>query len=140
MLERAAESEDPHLRVVLSSVFMLAQYAQQQFRLKKPFNPILNETYEFVQPNYKFMSEQVSHHPPITAFSYEGKGFKAQGNSHIIQTFKLGNGAGRLLFEQPSCQTFMFEDKNDIIQVMKPNLIISNIVMGTTNMDMGGQV
>jgi len=34
---------------------------------KKPFNPFLGETYEFVPANkeYKFFAEQVSHHPPI---------------------------------------------------------------------------
>jgi hypothetical protein len=35
----------------------------------KPFNPLLGETFEFVKPGkYKFFAEQVSHHPPITAY------------------------------------------------------------------------
>jgi len=34
----------------------------------KPFNPLLGETFElFVPGKYKYFSEQVSHHPPISA-------------------------------------------------------------------------
>ena len=38
--------------------------------IKKPFNPVLGETYEFIDPHYNthFIAEQVSHHPPISAY------------------------------------------------------------------------
>lgn len=36
-------------------------------RTKKPFNPLLHETYELIHPKFKFIAEQVSHHPPISA-------------------------------------------------------------------------
>jgi hypothetical protein len=38
----------------------------------KPFNPLLGETFELVTKDFKFIAEQVSHHPPITAFHCEG--------------------------------------------------------------------
>ena len=34
-------------------------------RLKKPFNPLLGETYELVTSEFRYYSEMVSHHPPI---------------------------------------------------------------------------
>jgi len=41
--------------------------------LSKPFNPLLGETFEFVSPgHYKYIAEQVSHHPPITAYAVLG--------------------------------------------------------------------
>ena len=42
-------------------------------RHSKPFNPLLGETYELVSKdsNYCVVSEQVSHHPPITALHAE---------------------------------------------------------------------
>ena len=43
---------------------------------KKPFNPLLGETYELVNKNIEFISEQVSHHPPITANYCRGKNEK----------------------------------------------------------------
>ena len=36
-------------------------------RLNKPFNPILGETFELFNANYKYIAEQVSHHPPVSA-------------------------------------------------------------------------
>jgi hypothetical protein len=42
-------------------------------RIRKPFNPLLGETFEYIDPKRKFMylSEQVSHHPPVSAFECE---------------------------------------------------------------------
>ena len=37
-------------------------------RISKPFNSMLGETYEFVSPTVRYMSELVCHHPPIFAF------------------------------------------------------------------------
>lgn len=53
---------------------MVAVYATTMFtslerQNTKPFNPLLGETFEFVTENYKFIAEQVEHHPPITAWN-----------------------------------------------------------------------
>ena len=42
-------------------------------RHSKPFNPLLGETYELVnhEGNYCVVTEQVSHHPPVTALHAE---------------------------------------------------------------------
>lgn len=39
-------------------------------RLSKPFNPLLGETYELVREDlgFRIICEQVSHHPPVSAF------------------------------------------------------------------------
>lgn len=76
IMDRAISIRDDDCkRLGLISIFVLSQYAEVQFRNRKPFNPILGETYEIVQPNYRFVSEQVSHHPPVSAFFMEGKGY-----------------------------------------------------------------
>uniref|UniRef100_A0A493TJY2 Oxysterol-binding protein n=1 Tax=Anas platyrhynchos platyrhynchos TaxID=8840 RepID=A0A493TJY2_ANAPP len=43
----------------------------------KPFNPVLGETYECVRPDrgFRFISEQVCHHPPISACHAESDNF-----------------------------------------------------------------
>jgi len=43
--------------------------------MKKLFNPIIGETYENVTKEYRMITEQVSHHPPISAYNIEGNGF-----------------------------------------------------------------
>ena len=43
----------------------------------KPFNPLLGETFELETPTFKFIAEQVSHHPPVTALHCTGNsGYK----------------------------------------------------------------
>jgi len=47
--------------------------------LGKPFNPLLGETYELQKGDYRIVCEQVSHHPPVSAFHAESKDFKFHG-------------------------------------------------------------
>jgi hypothetical protein len=46
--------------------FSFAIFSQVIQREKKPFNPLLGETYELFNKDFKLISEQVSHHPPIS--------------------------------------------------------------------------
>ena len=66
---KTSENESA-LRLATCAVFGIAQLGRNKNRFKKPFNPILGETYEFVANNSRFIAEQVSHHPPITAFQF----------------------------------------------------------------------
>ncbi len=45
--------------------------------VKKPFNPLLGETYENIRDDkgFRFISEKVSHHPPIMACFAESDDF-----------------------------------------------------------------
>ena len=49
--------------------FGASVYAATINRTKKPFNPLLGETFEYIDEKngFRFISEQVSHHPPISA-------------------------------------------------------------------------
>ena len=38
---------------------------------RKPFNPILGETFECIIGGIPFYMEQISHHPPISSFYME---------------------------------------------------------------------
>lgn len=67
LLQKASEQSDTLLRLIYVSAFTIAQYAGTQFRLTKPFNPLLGETFEYKTKDWKYISEQVSHHPPISA-------------------------------------------------------------------------
>ena len=54
-------------RFKLTIKHFMMQYGVSCGRTKKPFNPMLGETYELVTEDFKFISEQVSHHPPVSA-------------------------------------------------------------------------
>lgn len=49
-------------------------------RVGKPFNPLLGETYELQRNDFKILCEQVSHHPPISAFHAESVNYKFYGS------------------------------------------------------------
>uniref|UniRef100_A0A670I398 Oxysterol-binding protein n=1 Tax=Podarcis muralis TaxID=64176 RepID=A0A670I398_PODMU len=78
LLDKAAESDDPYERMVLIAAFATSGYASTYYRAgSKPFNPVLGETYESIREDkgFRFFSEQVSHHPPISACHCESKNF-----------------------------------------------------------------
>uniref|UniRef100_A0A3P9LFL2 Oxysterol-binding protein n=1 Tax=Oryzias latipes TaxID=8090 RepID=A0A3P9LFL2_ORYLA len=78
LLDKAAETEDPFERMVLIAAFAVSGYSSTYYRAgSKPFNPLLGETYECIREDkgFCFFSEQVSHHPPISACHCESKNF-----------------------------------------------------------------
>ncbi|XP_028404938.1 oxysterol-binding protein-related protein 1-like [Dendronephthya gigantea] len=78
MLKTAQLKDDPFVRMQYVAAFAVSSTASNLHRVGKPFNPLLGETYELVREDlgYRIVTEQVSHHPPISALHCEGKGFK----------------------------------------------------------------
>ncbi|KAG8876575.1 hypothetical protein FRB98_007244 [Tulasnella sp. 332] len=68
-LDAAAVEVDPHKRIAFVAAFAMSNYSSTIGRIAKPFNPMLGETFEYcrLDRHYRYVSEQVSHHPPISA-------------------------------------------------------------------------
>ncbi|PPR03697.1 hypothetical protein CVT24_007418 [Panaeolus cyanescens] len=68
-LDVAASESDPLRRIAFVAAFAMSNYSSTIGRIAKPFNPMLSETFEYVRLDrqYRYVSEQVSHHPPISA-------------------------------------------------------------------------
>lgn len=65
-------------RMVNVAAFALSCYGAEATRQgRKPFNPVLGETYELIRDDlgWKFCAEQVSHHPPIGCGHTQGQGW-----------------------------------------------------------------
>uniref|UniRef100_A0A8C2JPH0 Oxysterol-binding protein n=1 Tax=Cyprinus carpio TaxID=7962 RepID=A0A8C2JPH0_CYPCA len=78
LLDTAANTHDPHMRMVYIAAFAVSAYACSFTRAGgKPFNPILGETYECLRQDkgFRFIAEQVSHHPPVSACHCESKNY-----------------------------------------------------------------
>uniref|UniRef100_A0A674CB36 Oxysterol-binding protein n=1 Tax=Salmo trutta TaxID=8032 RepID=A0A674CB36_SALTR len=78
LLDRAANTQDPFERMVYVATFAVSGYASSYHRAGgKPFNPVLGETYECDRPDkgLRFIAEQVSHHPPISACHADSKNY-----------------------------------------------------------------
>uniref|UniRef100_A0A8C5EBR2 Oxysterol-binding protein n=1 Tax=Gouania willdenowi TaxID=441366 RepID=A0A8C5EBR2_GOUWI len=78
LLDTANQTADPFERMVYVATFAISSYASSYYRAgSKPFNPVLGETYEFDRPDkgFRFIAEQVSHHPPVSACHSDSKNF-----------------------------------------------------------------
>uniref|UniRef100_A0AAR5Q6X2 Oxysterol-binding protein n=1 Tax=Dendroctonus ponderosae TaxID=77166 RepID=A0AAR5Q6X2_DENPD len=90
LLDRAANTEDPYERMVLVAAFAVSAYASTSSRAgNKPFNPLLGETYECIREDrgFKFIAEQVSHHPPISTCYAESANFTFWQDARIKTKF-----------------------------------------------------
>uniref|UniRef100_A0A8C2YZ51 Oxysterol-binding protein n=1 Tax=Cyclopterus lumpus TaxID=8103 RepID=A0A8C2YZ51_CYCLU len=78
LLDIANRTDDPYERMVYVAVFSISGYAWASWRNHyKPFNPVLGETYENLREDrgFHYISEQVSHHPPVSACHAESENF-----------------------------------------------------------------
>ncbi|CAO1630242.1 unnamed protein product [Parajaminaea phylloscopi] len=68
-LDAAATQRESSLRIAFVAAFAMSNYSSTIGRIAKPFNPMLGETFEYMRPDkhYRYISEQVSHHPPVSA-------------------------------------------------------------------------
>lgn len=89
LLDVAADRADSAERMVYVAAFAASEYASTIGRVAKPFNPLLGETYEYVRPDkgYRFLIEQVSHHPPIGAAYAESAKWDYFGESAVRSKF-----------------------------------------------------
>eukprot|EP01103_Thecamoeba_quadrilineata_P010239 TRINITY_DN214_c0_g1_i1.p1 TRINITY_DN214_c0_g1~~TRINITY_DN214_c0_g1_i1.p1 ORF type:complete len:807 (-),score=176.14 TRINITY_DN214_c0_g1_i1:77-2497(-) len=73
LLESAAAASEPELKLLYVCAWATSAYSTTDERIGKPFNPVLGETYELVDRDgkFRFLSEQVSHHPPACAVHVE---------------------------------------------------------------------
>uniref|UniRef100_A0A671WSF8 Oxysterol-binding protein n=1 Tax=Sparus aurata TaxID=8175 RepID=A0A671WSF8_SPAAU len=78
LLDTANNTSDPYQRMVYIAAFAISGYSTATFRNRyKPFNPVLGETYECIREDrsFRIISEQVCHHPPISACHAESENF-----------------------------------------------------------------
>ncbi|XP_044193207.1 oxysterol-binding protein-related protein 7 isoform X1 [Thunnus albacares] len=78
LLDTANNTSDPYQRMVYIAAFAISGYSTATFRNRyKPFNPVLGETYECIREDraFRLISEQVCHHPPISACHADSDNF-----------------------------------------------------------------
>ena len=90
--------------------------------------------------DYRFFSEQVSHHPPITAYYQEGKGYRAKGFLHQKSKMGFGGGRGLMLVNQLGYQDYYFEKYDEWISINRPQVMACNLIIGSMYIDVEGDV
>jgi hypothetical protein len=75
-LDKMTSTDDPMERMTLLCAFIVSGYSGMVGRRRKPFNPLLGETYDYIsEDGWRYHGEQVSHHPSITACHTSGPGW-----------------------------------------------------------------
>lgn len=62
--------------------------------MQKPFNPILGETFQAHIGGIPIYYEQISHHPPISAYYLKCEEFTMHGNLNAVANVSLNSGTG----------------------------------------------
>jgi len=138
ILLMAAEEPDVRKRLLLVSAFAASSYASIYVRRTKPFNPLLGETFEYIdrEKNFRLMTEQVSHHPPIAAFTVDSQGYSLWGHAHAKTKFW-----GKSLEINPTGQIAMKLHKFDeVYSWNKITTCMNNIIVGNKWIDNYGEL
>lgn len=142
LLDQAATFKDSTLRLLYVSIFTASCYASTVGRIAKPFNPLLGETFEYARPdkNYRFFSEQVSHHPPISATWTESPKWDFYGESAVDTNF---NGRSFAVKHLGMWNIHLRPDNDDPAEFYtykKPDNTVIGILVGNPQVDNHGEV
>ncbi|KFD53064.1 hypothetical protein M513_05978, partial [Trichuris suis] len=131
LLSSIAAEEDPVKRIEKVAAFAVSALSSNHGRLRKPFNPILGETYQLDKPEFRVCCEQVSHHPPISAFHAQGTGFKFYGS--INPRIKIRGQS--LEIEPIGLFTLELESVGDVYTWSNVNTLVNNIIVGALTIE-----
>ena len=131
---------NPYLQLAYICAFSIGAYAVPQCRNLKFFNPLLGETFEYVDHalQFKFFAEQVSHHPPITACHAVGNGYEIFGNTLSKTHFGFSNGTMNLEFKPLSSFYMKLTCDNTVIAFKRPSCGVRNLI-GANYVDCFGE-
>jgi hypothetical protein len=102
-------------------------------RLAKPFNPLLGETYELVTADFRFISECVSHHPPVFALHLETENFSMDRITQTTQRFTgkrievVDNNKGIFNVKYKKPDSSLLQEQYSITM---PTLVVGNLIIG----------
>ncbi|MBZ3886232.1 Oxysterol-binding protein-related protein 5 [Sciurus carolinensis] len=144
LLSSAAREDDPYSRIKLVLRWYLSGFYKKPKGIKKPYNPVLGETFRccWLHPqthSYTFyIAEQVSHHPPVSAFHVSNRkdGFCISGSITAKSRF-YGNSLSALLDGKA---TLTFLDRAENYTLTMPYAHCRGILYGTMTMELGGKV
>lgn len=129
-LEKAALEKNEDLKLIHIAGFFIGEIFLSLNRLLKPFNPIMGETYEYFDniKKMRFISEQVSHIPPISAFCCESENFAYFGDNRVEMQTVFVKGCLSLNFNNKT--HLILKNTNDYYIFSKPKVLMKGLVFG----------
>lgn len=150
LLSTAAAIPDSTLRMVYVAAFAASEYASTIDRIAKPFNPLLGETFEYCRPdqNFRLISEQVSHHPPISACHAESVKWDYFGENAVDSQFRgrsfdfkhLGKMFAHIRPDEGVKNRHGQKEDQELYSWKKVNTSVVGIIMGNPTVDNYGKM
>eukprot|EP00371_Babesia_bovis_P003029 XP_001611676.1 oxysterol-binding family protein [Babesia bovis T2Bo] len=128
LLDTAAKQEDPIDRMAYVTLFSITPYASAVGRTYKPFNPLLGETFEITHRDFKFIAEQVGHHPPICAFHCHNDNFESYGSTNAM--VKLTGKSVEVSIIGPFTVNLFVNGAKEHYSLQRCYVVIHNIIIG----------
>lgn len=143
IISQAVQQDDPFIRMKLIVQWYLSGFYKKPKGLKKPFNPILGETFRCYwlhknQSKTFFLAEQVSHHPPISAFYMTNRQDGFVLSCSILARSKFYGNSTSAILEGNGTLTLLPRGENYTLS--SPYAHCKGILMGTLSMELGGKV
>ncbi|XP_034036345.1 oxysterol-binding protein-related protein 1 isoform X2 [Thalassophryne amazonica] len=140
LIHQANTSDNSIDRMKCIAAFAVSAVASQWERTGKPFNPLLGETYELVREDlgFRLISEQVSHHPPVSAFHAEGLQQDFVFHGSIYPKLKFW---GKSVEAEPKgIITLELPKYNEAYTWTNPTCCVHNIIVGQLWIEQYGNV
>ncbi|XP_041497730.1 oxysterol-binding protein-related protein 2 isoform X1 [Microtus oregoni] len=130
LIHKASHQPQTLERMQSVAAFAVSAVASQWERTGKPFNPLLGETYELIREDlgFRFISEQVSHHPPVSAFYSEGLNQDFMFHGSIYPKLKFW---GKSVEAEPrGTITLELLKHNEAYTWTNPTCCVHNVILG----------
>lgn len=133
---KANNCPDPIMRLIYVLAVFYMPETNMPGRMKKPFNPLLGETFEYVMGDLKYIAELVCHHPPILAFHIESDDFVMEGDFYLKSKLSISGFEFFLLGKT----TIKLKKTNEIFEVMQsPRTSVHNYIIGKMYLWLSGE-
>uniref|UniRef100_A0A8C5B6G7 Oxysterol-binding protein n=1 Tax=Gadus morhua TaxID=8049 RepID=A0A8C5B6G7_GADMO len=140
LIHKACSLSDSIERMQVVAAFAVSAVASQWERTGKPFNPLLGETFELTreEDGYRLISEQVSHHPPVSAFHAES--LKQEFEFHGTIYPKLKFWGKSVEAEPKGTMTLELLKHKEAYTWTNPMCCVHNIILGKLWIEQYGTV
>eukprot|EP00923_Selenidium_pygospionis_P007084 GHVN01012200.1.p1 GENE.GHVN01012200.1~~GHVN01012200.1.p1 ORF type:complete len:682 (+),score=171.94 GHVN01012200.1:230-2047(+) len=140
LLKQAATKTASVERLALVSLFAITPFASAEGRTYKPFNPLLGETFEHRHNGFRFLCEQVGHHPPTTAYhmSDDDGDFSAYG--HVMVKNKFTGKTIEVWTPGTIHISLPKSAEKDHYTVCRPRMLVHNVIWGKLWVELVGVV
>ncbi|KAI8328241.1 hypothetical protein BC941DRAFT_445352 [Chlamydoabsidia padenii] len=141
LLFSASKADDPVERFIGVLRYYLSGWHIKPKGVKKPYNPVLGE---FFRCQYKYsdasegyyIAEQVSHHPPMSAYCYSCPAHHVLISGDIRPKSRFyGNSVGTIM--EGSSHVILVDRYNERYDIEMPNMYARGVLFGTMTLELG---